>query len=103
MSPTDRWRRGLGLVFLAVSLLLLVGGFTDAGNSLRGATFLVYWLACAVSAIFALFIALIDLAVVRARGRAERQVLAHRTAAEIEAALRPTQSPAPPKGERPDK
>jgi hypothetical protein len=40
---------------------------------------------------------------VRARGRAERQVLAHRTAAEIEAALRPDQSPAPPKGERPDK
>ena len=102
MSPTDRWRRGLGLVFLAASLLLLVGGFTDAGNSLRGATFLVYWLACAVSAIFALFIALIDLAVVRARGRAERQELAHRTAAEIEAALRPAQSPAPPKDERPD-
>jgi hypothetical protein len=99
MSPTDRWRRSLGLVFLAVSLLLLVGGFTNAGDSLRGATFLVYWLACAVSAIFALFIALIDLAVVRARGRAERQELAHRTAAEIEAALLPAKAPVPPADE----
>jgi hypothetical protein len=101
MSPTDRWRRGLGLVFLAVSLLLLVGGFTDAGSSLRGATFLLYWLACAVSAIFALFIALIDLAVIRARGRAERQALAQRTAAEIEAALRPAKAPVPPGDEPP--
>lgn len=102
MTPTDRWRRGLGIVFLVASLLMLIGGFSAFGASLRGVDFLLYWLACAVSAIFALFIALIDLAVVRARGRAERQELAHRTAAEIEAALRPAQSPAPTKDERPD-
>ncbi len=88
MTPTDRWRRRAGLFFLGASLLLLLGGFSPPGAALQGVTFLLYWLACAAFAVLALATALLDLVIIRSRGRSERRELAQATAEEIRAALR---------------
>lgn len=87
MHPSDRRRRIFGLVCLGSSLALVALGFSDFGGQIQGLRFLLFWLACAALAVLALFAAVLDLLIVNARGRAERRELAHRTAAELKAAL----------------
>lgn len=88
MTPLDVLRRRLGLGFIVGAASMTVLGLTLLEPRLRGFGFIVYWLVCAALAVLALVTAALDLAVIRARGRAEREQLARESAAQIEAAMR---------------
>ena len=76
MDQSDRWRRRVGLAFLAAAGGMLLAGLTFLESGLRGLTFVVYWLGCAGFALGALAIAAVDMAVMRRRFRQERRALA---------------------------
>lgn len=88
MTPLDVLRRRLGLGFIMGAAGMTVLGLTLLEPRLRGFWFIIYWLVCAALAVLALVSAALDLVVVRARARAEREQLARESAAQIKAAIR---------------
>jgi len=75
MTPWDRLRRTLGLVFLSVAAGFTGLGLTVLEPRLRGGKFLIYWLVPALGAAAALVCALIDLRVSQRRYQLERNEL----------------------------
>ena len=93
MRAMSRHRK-LGALALLIALAMLIAGVTVLNPRLEAATFLVYWLACLVLTVFALFTALIDMRVVRHRIREEQRDL-------LEGALEDIQKEARSKRRRP--
>lgn len=81
----DLRRRWLGAVFLAISLFMLIAGETVLERRLSQSAFLtvVFWTGCFASTLLAIFVALLDLAVVRRRTRAQQRELLDETLNEI--------------------
>jgi hypothetical protein len=88
VTPADRFRRGLGLVFVGGALLALVLGLTVWRDRLTPLAFAIHWSLCAVLALAALITALWDARVLRQRAAQERRELARRAAAEIAEAVK---------------
>lgn len=79
-------RRALSVFFLLAALAMLVLGETLLAEKLRAqpVMFLLYWLGCFGFVGLTFLLALLDLAVVRRRVRAEQRELLERTRREIE-------------------
>jgi len=75
-GKTDKIRRGLGVLFLSGSVLLLVIGLTILNNSLVGWLFVYYWLACFLFTFLAIGVALLDFIIIRKRIRQMKRELA---------------------------
>ena len=64
---------------LALAVLMLVAGSTFLKDTLdhriHGAWFIIFWLACGWLTVTALLLALFDLLIMRAQGRAARKAL----------------------------
>jgi hypothetical protein len=75
LSPQDRLRRGLGILFLAISGLMTSVGLTWLDSSLRGVLFLGYWSVAGGTALAAFACALLDMRVMRERIEAEQRAL----------------------------
>lgn len=73
------WRRWFGMLFLILAAILMLWGFTILRDSLRGWTYLAYWLACFVCAFAAFVTALVDWLALRREAREERRRLLHGT------------------------
>lgn len=69
---------------LAVAAGLLIWGQTVLKPLLKDVAFLLYWLACFVFTVAAIFIALLDIRAVRRRVREEQRELIERTLDDIE-------------------
>ena len=79
MTASDARRRGLGLLFLAAALGMLVMGLTVLSRRLEGWTFLIYWLGCFVFTLAAMLVAFVDLWAIRQRTRDEQRDLIQQT------------------------
>lgn len=84
-NKADLRRRWLGAFFLGAALLMLVAGETVLSARLSGSALLtvIYWMLCLLAVICAMFIALLDLVVVRRRTREEQRGLLSETLNEI--------------------
>ena len=73
----DMRRRALGALFLVASLVLLIAGETVLSDRLRSHpfAFVVFWMGCFMCVGLAFLMALMDLAVVRRRTRAQQREL----------------------------
>lgn len=80
----DRFRRTLGLVFLGLAVILLVGGLTVLAPQLEGMRFILYWLACYFLTSLALLVAFFDAWLVRARARRDEDQLVRQTFADVD-------------------
>jgi hypothetical protein len=79
MTASDARRRGLGLLFLAAALGMLVMGLTVLNRSLEGWAFLLYWLGCFAFTLTAMLVAFVDLWAIRQRTRDEQRDLIQHT------------------------
>ncbi len=69
-------RRAIGLMMILVSIALVLVGELFLGPRLHGWGYILYWGACAVFTVVALFTALVDMVVVRREAaREERRLL----------------------------
>jgi len=80
---SDARRRALGTLFLGGSLVMLVWGQTALKSTLQGLPFILYWAVCMCLTFFALMIALLDLWIVRRRGREQEKQLLNDTLRDI--------------------
>ena len=78
-------RRALSMVFLLAALGMLVVGETLLKARLRAepVTFLIYWMGCFALVSLAFFMAVLDLAAMRRRARAEHRELLENTLRQI--------------------
>jgi len=76
-TRSTRWRRRLGILFLASAALMLVLGQTYLSSELHGAQFILYWSACMALVLLALGTALLDAWLVRLRAAREQAELLH--------------------------
>jgi hypothetical protein len=83
-NAADARRRWRGMFCLAVAAGLLIWGQTVLKPLLKDVAFLLYWLACFVFTVAAIFIALLDIRAVRRRVREEQRELIERTLDDIE-------------------
>ena len=81
---TNSRRRKTGVVFLGVALLMLILGFTVLDNYLKGFSFIIYWLSCFAFTLSAATVALLDIAMVKARSREEQRQLLEETLSQVE-------------------
>jgi heme exporter protein D len=71
----DLRRRWMGAVFLGTALLMLIAGETVLKHRMRAVPLLIYYLVLILFLGLAIFVALLDLAVVRFRAREEQRAL----------------------------
>ena len=83
-NRADIRRRWIGAIFLGGALLMLVLGETALRDRLDEITFIVFWLICFLLTCGAIFVALLDLSVVRRRTREEHKALFQDALREIE-------------------
>ena len=81
---TNSRRRITGVIFLGVALLMLILGFTVLENYLKGLSFIIYWLSCFAFTLSAASVALLDIAMVKARSREEQRRLLEDTLSQVE-------------------
>ncbi len=67
--------RTLGAVFISACCLMVVLGATLWREQLQGPRFVLYWSWCFLMALAAIFVALVDLVLVRRAGRQSRREL----------------------------
>ena len=75
-TALDRFRRRLGLLFLAIAVVGTVLGLTWLAPRLHGLRYVVYWLVPLLAAVGALICAVIDIHVMRRRFESEQAALA---------------------------
>ncbi len=94
MSPNSRdlLRRGVGLLFLATAVGMVIAGLTAWGKSLTGRAFVEYWLLCWAFVTVAMIFALWDVRITRLRIREEKLELLHDTVKEVENQIKKTES-----------
>ncbi len=76
-------RRKRGLIFLAVSALMLVLGETVLNHSLSKVQFLVYWSACFICTGLAIVFAFLDVIWVQRQARQQQRELLEKTITDI--------------------
>ena len=81
---TNSSRRKTGIVFLGAALLMLILGFTVLDKHLKGFSFVLYWLSCFAFTLSAATVALLDIAIVKARSREEQRQLLEDTLSQVE-------------------
>ena len=85
-NKTDRRRRWVGAIFLALAVLMLITGqiFDTTLRERVGQTgFLLYWMVCFLFTFLAIVVAFLDLSAVRRRTRDEQRALLEDTLGEI--------------------
>ncbi len=75
----DARRRALGTLLLGGALVMLVWGQTALKPTLQGLSFILYWAVCMCLTFLALMTALLDLWIVRRRGREQEKQLLNDT------------------------
>ena len=83
LTSADSRRRVWGLVFLLLAISMVTWGSTYLKASLKGWSFIIYWLVCAGLTCLALLTAMLDFLVIRWRGRREKKRLLHDTFSDI--------------------
>lgn len=83
-DSSDAFRRWLGLMCLTLAAGMLIWGQTVLKPHLDGLGFLVYWGICFLLTFGAIFIALIDIIVMRRRTRREQRELLERTLEQVD-------------------
>jgi membrane protein implicated in regulation of membrane protease activity len=78
VNPGDARRRWFGSLFLILAIGMLIWGQTVLKPRLEGLVFIAYWLACIAFTGLAVLIAMLDLLIVRQRGRKEQRELLDR-------------------------
>jgi hypothetical protein len=78
-TKSDARRRWFGMLFLALAAGLLIWGQTLLKAHLTGVWFILYWGACALLTLLAMFTALLDLLILRRRAREEHRALIQRS------------------------
>ena len=101
LKSSDARRRALGTLFLGGALVMLVWGQTALKPHIKGMQFLLYWTACMILTFLTLMTALLDLWIVRRRGRARRTALFKETLLEIQSARGEGDSENPAKSDEP--
>jgi hypothetical protein len=81
LSPADARRRWFGLFFLVVSVGILIWGQTVLQEflALHPRAFVIYWLCCFTFTGLAILVALVDVIIIRKRGRREQRELFRKT------------------------
>lgn len=82
-SKSDIRRRGLGAIFLAASLGMLIAGQTFLRDRINPAGFLIFWMICFLFACLAILVAFVDAWIIRRRSREEARALFEQTLREI--------------------
>jgi len=82
-TRADIRRRWIGAALLAVALAMLIAGETVLRERMSAVTLVVFWVTCFAFTLLALLIAVIDLAILRRRMRAEHRALFQETLDEI--------------------
>jgi drug/metabolite transporter (DMT)-like permease len=74
-TRSDRKRRWFGLLYLLIAGIMLVWGTTWLESYLSQSdwSFLIYWFVCFVTTFMAMFVALLDIWIIRTRARQQRQ------------------------------
>ncbi|GEM_PF-1551416 len=83
-KASDARRRGVGTLFLGGSLIMVVWGQTALKPALQGLEFILYWAVCMCLTFLALMTALLDLWIVRRRGREQKKKLVRDTLLDIQ-------------------
>lgn len=84
VDSSDAFRRWLGLLCLTLAAGMLIWGQTILKPYLKSWGFLIYWGLCFLFTFGAIFIALLDIFVMRRRTRREQRELLHRTLEDVE-------------------
>ncbi len=95
LTPMDRLRRRIGLLFLSSAAGMTWLGLGWFDQRLRGVVFLLYWAVGAGCALCAFACALVDMRVMRQRMEAERRALPR---ASFSGAPRAVSRPSQPEG-----
>lgn len=84
-TPSDSPRRWTGAVLLAISAVMLLVGETLLREKLHQWRWLtlIYWSVCLISVLLAVIVALLDMAIMRRRLRAEQRGLVEETVGKI--------------------
>ena len=80
-SNLDKKRRWFGLLYLLIAGIMLVWGTTWLESYLFQSNwrFLTYWFVCFVTTLMAMFVALLDIWIIRTRARQQRQKAVRQT------------------------
>lgn len=77
-------RRKTGAIFLGISVVMVILGFTIFDKRLTGVRYILYWTICFAFTISAASVALLDIVTVKQRSREEQRDLIEETLLEIE-------------------
>ena len=74
-TRSDKKRRWFGLLYLLIAGIMLVWGTTWLESYLSQSNwrFLIYWFVCFLTTLMAMFVAWIDIWIIRTRARQQRQ------------------------------
>lgn len=85
MKPSLVTRRSLGVLFLSISAVQVILGFTVLQGRLGPAATLLYWACCLLATLGAILCAMVDALRNLSESKRERRVLLEQTLREIDA------------------